>query len=158
MSSARTPRGYTLIELMVVMVVLGILATAAYPLAEITVQRERERELKRSLWEIRDAIDAYKRASDTGTVTPVAGGSGYPPSLEALVTGVRNPKDSGKLRYFLRRVPRDPFADADVPAEKSWGLRSFESRPDRPRAGGDVYDVYSRSDKVGLNGIALRDW
>jgi len=150
--------GYTLIELMVVMAVLGILSMAVFPLAEVTVQRDRERELKRSLWEIRDAIDAYKRAVDAGTVAATAGSPGYPASLEVLVTGVPNPKASGQLQYFLRRVPRDPFADEGVPPAKTWGLRSFDSPADRPRAGADVYDVYSQSDKVGLNGVALREW
>lgn len=151
-------RGFTLVELIVVMAVLGILATASFPLAELMVQRDRERELKRSLWEIRDAIDAYKRAAADGTVTVAAGASGYPPSLEQLVAGVTNPKDAGKLRYFLRRVPRDPFADRSAPAEKTWGLRSFDSPAERPRAGVDVYDVYSLSAKTGLNGTALREW
>lgn len=151
-------RGFTLIELLVVMAVLGILAMAALPLAEVSVRRDREHELKRSLWEIRDAIDAYKRAAEAGAVAVSVGESGYPPSLEALVSGVPNPKDSGRPRYFLRRIPRDPFADDSVSAEKTWGLRSFESPADRPRPGADVYDVYSRSDKAGLNGVALRDW
>jgi len=151
-------RGYTLIELLVVMVVLGILAMAALPLAEITVQREREHELKRALWEIRDAIDAYKRSVDSGAVVQPAGSAGYPPKLADLVSGVPNAKASGKPIYFLRRIPRDPFADAGVPAEKSWALRSFQSPADRPRPGDDVYDLHSTSDKVGLNGVPLKDW
>ena len=151
-------RGYTLIELMVVMAVLGILAMAALPLAEVSVQRDREHELKRALSEIREALDAYKRAGEAGTVVVASGSSGYPPSLEALVTGLPNPKDAGRLQYFLRRVPRDPFADDSTSAAKTWGLRSFDSPPDRPRPGFDVYDVFSQSDKVGLNGVPLREW
>lgn len=150
--------GFTLIELLVVMAVLGILAMAAFPLAEVSVQRDREHELKRALWEIRDAIDAYKRAADVGAVAAVPGSPGYPASLAALVTGVPNPKASGQLQYFLRRVPRDPFAEPGLSAEKSWGLRSFRSPAEAPRPGVDVYDVYSLSDKVGLNGVALRAW
>lgn len=152
------PGGYTLIELLVVMAVLGILSTAVFPLAELTVQRDRERELRRALWEIRDALDAYKRAAQAGTLVVAADASGYPPSLEALVAGAPNPKDSGRPQFFLRRVPRDPFADADTPTVKTWGQRSFESSPDRPRPGADVFDVYSQSDKVGLNGVPLRNW
>lgn len=151
-------RGYTLIELMVVMAVLGILAMASFPLAELSVQRDREHELKRGLWEIRDAIDSYKRAVEAGKVTSAAGVSGYPPSLDVLVTGSPNPKNSGRLQYFLRRIPRDPFADEGKDAGKTWGLRNFDSPADHPRPGADVYDVYSLSDKVGLNGVPLRDW
>lgn len=150
--------GFTLIELLVVMAVLGILAMAAMSLAEVSVQRDREQELRRGLWQIRDAIDAYKRAVDVGSVAVSAGASGYPPSLQALVEGVPNAKVAGQTQYFLRRVPRDPFAEESVSAVESWGLRSYTSSAESPRPGADVYDVYSRSSKVGLNGVALRDW
>ena len=151
-------RGFTIIELLVVMAVLSILAMAAFPLAEVSVQRDREQELKRNLWQIRDAIDAYKRAVDTGLIAVPAGNPGYPPNLEALVVGLPNAKTAGQRQFFLRRIPRDPFAVPGVPAEKSWGLRSYQSPPNAPQPGEDVYDVFSTSDKVGLNGVALRDW
>jgi len=152
-------RGYTLVELLVVLAVLAVMSTMALPLAEMTVQRERERELKRALWEIRDAIDAYKRARDAGAVVE-ARPSRYPQSLRAL-TELREDARAdhrGTPLRFLRRVPRDPFAPTDMPAEATWGLRSYESEAASPRPGGDVYDVHSRSDRVGLNGIALKDW
>jgi general secretion pathway protein G len=149
--------GFSLVELMAVLAILAVLAATAMPLAELSWQRERERELKRALWEIRDAIDAHKRAADAGVIERV--GDGYPVTLEVLVagaptTGVR----SGDRKYFLRRLPRDPFAPDGVPAEKSWGLRSSASPPERPAAGADVFDVYSTSTAIGLNGIALRAW
>jgi general secretion pathway protein G len=150
--------GFTLIELLVVMAVLGILAMAALPLAEVSVQRDRERELRRALWEIRDAIDSYKKAADAGMVATEAGGSGFPPSLVTLVAGMPNPKAGGQMQYFLRRVPRDPFADPSLPAERSWGLRSYQSPANAPKPGIDVYDIYSLSDQTGLNGIALKEW
>jgi general secretion pathway protein G len=151
-------RGFSLIELLVVMAVLGVLAAAVMPLAEVTLQRQRERELKHALWEIRDAIDAYKRASDGGTVARPADGSGYPPNLQALVQGTPNARNAGERLYFLRRIPSDPFAPPGVAPEQSWGLRSYQSPPDRPEPGSDVYDVYSRSAAVGLNGVPLKDW
>lgn len=152
------PAGFTLIELLVVLAVLGILALAALPLAEVSVQRDREHELKRALWEIRDAIDTYKKAVDAGSVAPAPGSAGYPTGLAALVAGVPNLKAAGKTQFFLRRVPRDPFADAGTKGEQSWGLRSFQSPANAPRPGDDVYDVYSLSDKIGLNGVPLKDW
>jgi len=151
-------RGYTLIELLVVLAVLGLLATMAMPLAEVTAQREKERELKRALWEIRDAIDAYKRAVDAGAIAKAPVDSGYPPSLEALVQGVPDAKSAGGRLVFLRRIPRDPFADGALPAEKTWRLRSYASEAASPQPGADVYDVISSSDAVGLNGVPLKQW
>jgi general secretion pathway protein G len=152
-------RGFTLVELLVVMAVLAILATASFPLAEMVVQRDRERELKRALWEIRDAIDAHKRAADSGSIVVGSKGSaGYPPNLLALQAGSPDLKAPGRTVYFLRRVPRDPFADPALPAELTWGLRSYQSPPEKPQPGADVYDVYSLSEKTGLNGTRLREW
>lgn len=152
---AKRHRGFSLIELLAVLAVLGILAAAVLPLAEVSVERERERDLKRALWEIRDAIDAYKRTADAAGANP--GETHYPATLDALAAGVRDPR-TGQTVYFIRRIPRDPFAPADVPAAKTWGLRSYQSSADKPEPGPDVYDVFSRSDRVGLNGVPLKDW
>ena len=150
--------GFSLIELMVVMAVLGVLAVAAIPMAELARQREQERELKLALWEVRAAIDAYKRAFDASAAGRGGPGSGYPASLAVLAEGVRFAGSGASPAYFLRRVPRDPFAPAELPAEATWGLRSYESPPDRPQPGPDVFDVYSKSERVGLNGVPLRQW
>ncbi len=152
MRKRRCTAGYSLVELLVVMAVLGILAWAAMPLVEISLRRERERELKRSLWEIRAAIDAYKQAADAGLVA--AGPNGYPTTLDVLVQGVPDLRAPGGLRYFLRRVPTDPFA---LPGQ-GWGLRSYESPPNNPQPGADVYDVYSQTTKLSLAGAPLREW
>jgi general secretion pathway protein G len=151
-------RGFSLIELMVVMAVLGLLAAAAFPMAEVMRQRERERELKQALWEIRSAIDAYKRAYDEGRIARSGPLSGYPPALEALALGAPSAVAASARVYFLRRVPRDPFAPPEVPAEASWALRSFDSPPERPAPGADVFDVHSRSDSAALDGTLLRSW
>jgi general secretion pathway protein G len=151
-------RGFTLIELLVVMAVLGVLAMMVMPLAELNVQRDRERELKRALWQIRDAIDEYHRAAVAGAVALPPGSPGYPPSLGALVEGVPDARAPGRRLVFLRRVPRDPFADPALPAEATWAPRSHASDADRPAPGADVYDVASRSGRVGLNGVPLKDW
>lgn len=153
----RQSNGFSLVELLVVLAILGLLAGLAMPLAEMTVQRENERELKRALWEIRDALDAYKRAADAGRISQPMGATGYPPDLQTLVMGVQDVKSGEKL-VFLRRIPRDPFAVPDLPAQSTWQLRSYESGPERPRPGGDVYDVSSSSSRLGLNGVPLKDW
>lgn len=156
----RQPTGFTLIELLITVAIVALLASVALPLSELSVQRGKEQELSRALREIRDAIDAYKRHADEGRIKRSADASGYPPTLSALVEGVVDLKSptQAKLRY-LRRIPRDPFSsDAETPAEQTWGLRSYESPPDEPRPGKDVFDVYSLNPGSGLNGIAYKDW
>jgi len=146
-------KGFTLIELLITVAILGLLASVALPLAEVTVQRGKEQELRRSLRELRDAIDAYKRAADEGAIDKPAGKSGYPPSLAVLVEGAVDRRDpKGARIHFLRRVPLDP-----VGAEP-WALRSYASPADAPRDGEDVFDVYSKSAATGLNGVPYREW
>jgi len=153
-------RGFTLIELVVTLVIVGLLASAAAPLVELTVKRNRERELRASLREIRTAIDAYKRAADEGRIFKSAQQSGYPPKLAALVEGVpdlRSPER--RAIYFMRRLPPDPtFPDAGADPAASWGKRSYASPPDAPEEGEDVFDVYSLSEGAGLNGTPYRRW
>ncbi len=151
-------RGHTIIEMLVVMAVLGILASAAMPLMELTAKRSKERELKQSVWEIRHAIDAYKQAYDGGHITKTLGASGYPPSLFVLTAGVPDIAAAGQTMYFLRRIPKDPFSANAVTGIDSWGLRSYSSTPDQPKAGADVFDVYSTSADTGINGIPYRQW
>ena len=153
-------RGFTLIEMLIAVAIVALLASVALPLSQVAAQRNNEQDLRRSLRELREAIDNYKRAADEGRIARAADASGYPASLAVLVDGVsdvRNP--AGAKIYFLRRIPRDPFAsDPDTPSEQTWGLRSYDSPPESPRAGRDVFDVYSLSPRVGLNGIPYRKW
>ncbi|ACO79078.1 general secretion pathway protein G [Azotobacter vinelandii CA] len=155
----RRARGFSLLELVVALAILGLLVGMAAPLTETVIRRGKEQELKNALYRIRDAIDAYKEAADAGFIEKSALGSGYPPSLEVLVEGVRDQRNpSGSKLYFLRRIPRDPFAEPGMKAPESWGLRSYDSSAENPQEGEDVYDVHSLSGGRGLNGIPYREW
>ena len=153
-------RGFTIIEIVITVAILSLLATAVVPSAQLIYQRERESELRASLRTVRNAIDAYKHASDTSRIKKELDKSGYPPDLQSLVDGVDDAANAKSAKiYFLRRLPRDPFwPDATTPAADTWGLRSYASPPDDPQPGGDVYDVHSRSSRTGLNGVPYRDW
>jgi general secretion pathway protein G len=152
--------GFTFIELVITVAIVGLLASLALPLSEVAVQRSKEQELRTNLREIRDAIDAYKQAVDDQRIARNAGETGYPKTLDVLVQGVNDAKSPKPAKiYFLRRVPRDPFStDPDKPAAETWGKRSYASPPDEPRDGDDVYDVYSLSTGTGLNGVPHRQW
>lgn len=155
-------RGFTLIEMLVVLAILASLAQLALPAAQLVVQRTKEQQLRTALRDIRTALDRYHEASFAGRIKRNVDDSGYPPHLRALVEGVPDQSDpQGKRRlYFLRRIPSDPFAtdESTADAQLSWGVRSYASEPDEPRQGDDVYDVYSRSERMGLNGVPYRQW
>lgn len=151
--------GFSLIEMVVVVAMVGILASAAIPFIQFGQHRLKERELRHSLREIRTAIDAYRNASDQGRIARQVDATGYPPDLAALTEGVADAKtpDARKI-YFLRRIPNDPFAPPDTPPKEMWGLRSYASPPNEPKAGNDVFDVYSLNPGTGSNGAPYRNW
>jgi len=153
-------QGFTLIELVVAVAIVGILAWMATPLLEVTRQRQKEAELRLALRQIRGALDAYHQAVLDKRVEAPADASGYPPRLELLAAGVpdvSNPEH--RPIYFLRRLPYDPFAgDPSQGAVATWGKRSYASPADDPKEGEDVFDVFSLSEKIGLNGVRYREW
>lgn len=153
-------RGFTTIELLIVMAILGVLAAAVMPLGETLVTAQKERDLRLALRDIRSALDEYKRAMDRDPATALASGSGYPPTLKALADGVPDTraKSGGTMLYFLRAIPRDPFAAAQLPAEQTWRLRSYASMPTLPEPGADVFDVHSSSDAKALDGSLYAKW
>lgn len=152
--------GFTLIELLVSLVLLAMLISAAAPLMQLTAKRTKEQELKKSLWQIRDAIDAYKQAWDDGLIKKSVDDSGYPASLQQLVIGVENMQDPKKRKlYFMRNIPRDPFStDPQLRAEETWAQRSYRSSFETPEAGEDVYDVHSFSNEIGINQQPYSEW
>ena len=151
-------RGFTLVELLVTLVLLALLVTADSPVLQLSARREKEHELKRALWQIRDALDAYKDAADQGLIKKTADGSGYPSDLNTLVTGVENAKDIKKKKlFFLRRIPRDPFAvDTSLSNAETWRVRGYDGAVDDMAI--DVYDVSSRSPALGINQQPYSEW
>jgi general secretion pathway protein G len=155
------PRGFTLIEMLVTVSIVGLLSTIAFPLLELTARRGHEQELREALRQIRSAIDSYKQAVEEGHIVEENKGTGYPPSLDVLVSGVVDAKSPNRDQriYFLRRLPRDPLlAQAGPGGAPDWGLRSYASPPGNPQPGADIFDVYSRSTEIGLNGLAYKEW
>lgn len=154
-------KGFTLIELLITITIVAILASIVMPLSEMSVKRSKEMELRRNLRTIRTAIDGYKRAWDEGKIEKEAGASGYPPDLLVLVEGVEDassPEADTMLR-FLRRIPRDPMNDdKSLEPEETWGLRSYRSEPDDPEEGEDVFDVFSKSDGIAIDGTPYSSW
>jgi general secretion pathway protein G len=144
--------GFTLLELVVAATILSVLAMMAAPLAYLQIRREKEKELRHALWELRDAIDGYKEAGDRGYFQIKADSLGYPPDLDTLVKGIT--MNGGQKRRFLRRIPRDPMTNSF-----DWGLRSNQDDPDSDSWGGQaVFDVYTKSDRTALDGTKYKDW
>ena len=156
----RAERGFTLVEMIMTVAIVGVLASAAMPLASLVSQRSKEQELRQSLLQIREAIDAHRRDFDAGRIAKGTTDSGYPKSLKDLTEGVVDQTSQKKKRMiYLRRLPRDPLVtDPSVSAAETWGLRSYDSPPEEPSPGNDVFDVYSLNKGVGLNGIPYSKW
>jgi len=151
-------KGYTFVELLIVSTILIVLASAVMPLAQVTSTRQREAELRRSLREMRTAIDKFKDAVDLGQIAASdlePGNEGYPPDLDTLVEGISAANDaSGRKLKFLRRIPIDPMTSS-----QDWGKRAYQDDPDTISWGGkNVFDVYTKSTGTGLDGTKYRDW
>jgi general secretion pathway protein G len=143
--------GFTLLELIIATMILLILTSMAVPLARVTIKREKERELRRDLWEMRDAIDRYKDAAERNAFQTKVGTQNYPPDLETLVKGE---EVQGKKIRFLRKIPVDPMTNSS-----EWGMRSMQDDPDSDSWGGqNVFDVYTKSQGTGLDGSKYKDW
>lgn len=160
---AKLNTGFTLIELVVTVAIVAVLASVVTPMLQMTYQRSKEVELRANLRQIREAIDAYKKAADEGRIKKNIDETGYPPNLEILVEGVVDEKDVNKNKLkFLRRIPTDPTLPKDkVDIEDpnlNWGVRSYESDAENPQAGDDVYDIYSLSEQQGINGVPYDKW
>lgn len=149
--SAGPEQGFTLLELIIASAILVVLSTMAVPLARLTIQRDKERQLRIDLWDMRDAIDRYKEAADRNAFQTKVDSHGYPPDLETLVKGV---DVQGKKVRFLRKLPVDPMTGTT-----EWGMRSMEDDPESDSFGGQsVFDVFTKSTGVGLDGTKYKDW
>jgi len=161
-------RGFTLVEMLITLAIVGLLAMVAMPLYEVTTTRVKETELRQALRTIRAGLDAYKEATDAGILAKAAGESGYPPSLDTLtqVLEKANKRDFGlnageasQRMVILRQLPRDPFfPDPQVPAAQTWNTRAYASRPGDTSSGADVFDVSSKSTRIGLDGTPYSSW
>ncbi len=169
MNSTRHPLasgGFTLIELVITVALVGLMSLMALPLYDVATTRMKESELRQALRTIRQGLDAYKAAVNDGRLAQESGASGYPPSLELLTEPLEllGKRDlSGSLAtqrmVILRQLPRDPFnSDVDMPAEQSWRTRAYASRADDPQPGDDVFDVSSKSDRTALDGTTYSSW
>jgi general secretion pathway protein G len=151
MPNARKQSGLTLIELIVATAILLILSGMAVPLARVTIKRQREKDLRAALWQLRDGIDRYKDASDRNAFQKKVGSEGYPPDLDTLVNGV---DVAGKKLKFIRRIPTDPMTGST-----DWGLRSMQDDPNSDSwDGNNVFDVYTKSTGTALDGTKYKDW
>ena len=147
----RSARGFSLVELIVAIVILMVLTSMAVPYVQITIKREKERELRYDLWTMRDAIDRYKDASLRGAFQVKVGSEGYPPDLETLVKGV---DVGGKKMRFLRKIPTDPMT-----GRQEWGMRSVQDDPNSESWGGqNLFDVFSKSEGSALDSTKYKDW
>lgn len=156
----KSPRdqGFTLVELLVALALLALLVSAATPMVQINAKRQKEQELRRILWQMRDAIDAYKQATDDGLIKKNQNDNGYPPTLRTLTNGVENSQDPNKKKLiFLRRIPRDPFAeDPEISNEETWLVRAYDGT--QGELATDVYDISSRSAQLGINQQPYNTW
>jgi general secretion pathway protein G len=160
-SRSSSQRGFTVIEMVVAVAILALLVGAARPLVEVQQRRAQEQALREALRTIRGALDEHKRLADAGRLAGPPSPSGWPATLAVLVEGVELADPAGgppRRLHLLRRLPRDPFADAALPANETWRLRSHDSPGDDPRPGADVFDVMSASPLRALDGSRLADW
>ena len=153
-SRLRSHSGFTLVELIVTVVIIGILAGMALPMARNSLKREREIELRQRLREIRLALDKYKEQSDRGAIEVPNDTEGYPQTLDVMVDGVQLIGQAGKTFKALRRIPLDPMTNST-----DWGMRSYQDEPTAASWGGqNVFDVYTKSDGIAFDGTRYKDW
>lgn len=157
--------GFTLIEVLVVIAIVSILASAAMPLSRMTVKRAKEIELRNNLRTLRTAIDAFKKDCEGKKLSTVEGyckadQDNYPETLEQLTQPLKLAGAADKVRKYLRRIPRDPMTEIESPGNtNNWGLRSYTDAPDSNQwGGGNVYDLYSKNEAVALDGTKYNTW